>query len=232
MQGRCGERLMCRVVDTDASVTWSGMHRSESTRDAHLTSHRGFKFRPSWVDLMMALFVAKTVRWQCEVCGSASKMGERNVGIIGRGTSQGEVDRVLELSRRGWAQRRGGTTGIREGNGVAVVDWGRMCTARDKAGDLHVIASGVYDGGSGWVLEQKRREWKGVARWVPSHSAVGAREETCKRRPKREIALSSLAEGAVVDVRVGILCVKTRAWSAMESRGKEGMEEVGEVRSG
>jgi len=107
---------------------------------------------------MMALFVAETVRWQCEVCGSASKMGERNVGTIRRGTSQGEVDWVLELSRRGWVQRQGGTTGIREGNGVAVVDWGRMCTARDKAGDLHVIASRAYDGDSGWVLERKRCE--------------------------------------------------------------------------
>jgi len=37
VQGRCGERLTCRVVDTDASVMWSGMRRSESTRDAHLT---------------------------------------------------------------------------------------------------------------------------------------------------------------------------------------------------
>jgi len=104
---------------------------------------------------MMVLFVAETVCWQCEVCGSASKMGEHNVGTIGRGTSQGEVDQVLELSRRGWVQCRGGTTGIREGNGVAVVDWGRMCTARDKAGDLHVIVSRVYDGDSGWVLKWK-----------------------------------------------------------------------------
>jgi len=100
---------------------------------------------------------------------------------------------------------QGGTTGIREGNGVAVVDWGRMCTARDKAGDLHVIASGVYDGDSGWVLERKRHEWKGVARRMPRHSAVGAREETCKRQPKREITLSSLAEAAVVAVHVGVL---------------------------
>ena len=181
------------------------MRRSESTHNAHLTSPGGFKFRPSWVDLMMALFVAETVHWQCEVCGSASKMGERNVRTIGRGTSQGEVDWVLELSGRGWAQHQGGTTGIREGNGIAVVDWGKICTARDKARVLHVIASGVYDGNSGWVLEWKRHEWKGVARWVPSHSTVGAREETCKRQPKREIALSSLAEAAVVDVRISVL---------------------------
>jgi len=37
VQGHCGGALLCRVVDSDASVTWSGMRRSESTHDSHLT---------------------------------------------------------------------------------------------------------------------------------------------------------------------------------------------------
>jgi len=37
MRGHCGRALLCRVVDSDTSVTWSRMRRSESTHDAHLT---------------------------------------------------------------------------------------------------------------------------------------------------------------------------------------------------
>ena len=37
MQGCCGRALMCQVVDSDASITWSGMHQSETTHNPHLT---------------------------------------------------------------------------------------------------------------------------------------------------------------------------------------------------
>ena len=32
MRGCCGGALMCQVVDSEASVMWSGMHQSESTQ--------------------------------------------------------------------------------------------------------------------------------------------------------------------------------------------------------
>jgi len=37
VRGHCGGALMCRVVDSNASITWSGMRRSETTHDPHLT---------------------------------------------------------------------------------------------------------------------------------------------------------------------------------------------------
>jgi len=39
VRGHCSGALTCRVVDSDASIRWSGMRQSESTctHDAHLT---------------------------------------------------------------------------------------------------------------------------------------------------------------------------------------------------
>ena len=37
VRGCCGGALSCQVVNSNTSVTWSGMCRSESTHDAHLT---------------------------------------------------------------------------------------------------------------------------------------------------------------------------------------------------
>jgi len=43
MQGRYGERLTCRVVGVEACVMWSGMRRSETTYNPHLTVEKESK---------------------------------------------------------------------------------------------------------------------------------------------------------------------------------------------
>jgi len=43
MQGHCGERLTCQVIGIEACVMWSGMRRSKTTYNPHLTVEKESK---------------------------------------------------------------------------------------------------------------------------------------------------------------------------------------------